>query len=106
MVYRVFVEKREAVANEAKALLSEIKTFLGISSVEKIRIFNRYDVEGISEELFEECIGSVFSEPQVDNVYRFVGDEATFAQMGDAVFAVEALPGQYDQRADSAAQCI
>jgi len=106
MVYRVFVEKREAVANEAKALLSEIKTFLGISSVEKIRIFNRYDVEGISEELFEECIGSVFSEPQVDDVYRWKGDEATFAEMGDAVFAVEALPGQYDQRADSAAQCI
>ena len=106
MVYRVFVEKKEAVASEARALLSEIRTFLGISSVEKIRIFNRYDVEGISEELFEECIGSVFSEPQVDDVYRFVGDEATFAEMGDAVFAVEALPGQYDQRADSAAQCI
>ncbi len=106
MVYRVFVEKREAVASEAKALLSEIRTFLGISSVEKIRIFNRYDVEGISEELFEECIGSVFSEPQVDDVYRWTGDEETFKEMGDAVFAVEALPGQYDQRADSAAQCI
>jgi len=106
MVYRVFVEKREAVANEARALLSEIRTFLGITSVEKIRIFNRYDVEGISEELFEECIGSVFSEPQVDDVYRWEGNEETFAQMGDAVFAVEALPGQYDQRADSAAQCI
>ena len=106
MVYRVFVEKREAVASEAKALLSEIRTFLGIRSVEKIRIFNRSDVEGISEELFEECIGSVFSEPQVDDVYRWKGDEETFAQMGDAVFAVEALPGQYDQRADSAAQCI
>ena len=106
MVYRVFVEKRESVASEAKALLSEIRTFLGISSVEKIRIFNRYDVEGISEELFEECIGSVFSEPQVDDVYRWKGDEETFAKMGDAVFAVEALPGQYDQRADSAAQCI
>ncbi|MGX8773774.1 MAG: phosphoribosylformylglycinamidine synthase [Bacillota bacterium] len=106
MVYRVFVEKREAVASEAKALLSEIRTFLGISSVEKIRIFNRYDVEGISEELFEECIGSVFSEPQVDDVYRWTGDEETFREMGDAVFAVEALPGQYDQRADSAAQCI
>ena len=61
MVYRVFVEKKEAVASEARALLSEIRTFLGIRSVEKIRIFNRYDVEGISEELFEECIGSVFS---------------------------------------------
>ena len=106
MVYRVFVEKKEAVASEARALLSEIRTFLGIRSVEKIRIFNRYDVEGISEELFEECIGSVFSEPQVDDVYRWTGDEETFAQMGDAVFAVEALPGQYDQRADSAAQCI
>ena len=91
MVYRVFVEKKEAVASEARALLSEIRTFLGIRSVEKIRIFNRYDVEGISEELFEECIGSVFSEPQVDDVYRFVGDEATFAEMGDAVFGAEAV---------------
>lgn len=106
MVYRVFVEKKEAVANEAKALLAEIHTFLGIDSVKKVRVFNRYDVEGISEELFEQCIDSVFSEPQVDDVFRFTGDVEDFAKMGDRVFAVEALPGQYDQRADSAAQCI
>lgn len=106
MVYRVFVEKKEAVANEAKALLSEVQTFLGIKSLEKIRIFNRYDVEGITEELFEECIGSVFSEPQVDEVFRCTGSREEFEKLGGAVFAVEALPGQYDQRADSAAQCI
>ncbi|MCF0143521.1 MAG: phosphoribosylformylglycinamidine synthase, partial [Firmicutes bacterium] len=106
MVYRVFVEKKENVANEAKALLSEIRTFLGIEGVEAVRIFNRYDVEGIEEELFEKCINTVFSEPQVDEVYVGRGEKEYFQGMGDEVFAVEALPGQYDQRADSAAQCI
>ncbi|MDO5702706.1 MAG: phosphoribosylformylglycinamidine synthase, partial [Lachnospiraceae bacterium] len=100
MVYRIFVEKKEAVANEAKALLSEVKTFLGISKLENLRIVNRYDVEGIGEELFEQCVSTVFSEPQVDEVYKEL-------DAGEGlVFAVEALPGQYDQRADSAAQCI
>jgi len=100
MVYRIFVEKEEAVASEAKALLSEIRTFLGISKLDKLRIVNRYDVEGISEELFEQCVDTVFSEPQVDEAYKELDAE------GGIVFAVEALPGQYDQRADSAAQCI
>ena len=101
MVYRIFVEKKEAVASEAKALMSEIKTFLGIEKLEGLRIINRYDVEGIEEELFQQCVGTVFSEPQVDEVFKEIeaGEKAT-------VFAVEALPGQYDQRADSAAQCI
>ncbi len=112
MVYRVFVEKKEEVANEAKGLLSEIRTFLGIETVEQVRILNRYDVEGIDEELFNESIGSVFSEPQVDKVYRTIDESGMctgaegFGCEAQVVFAVEALPGQYDQRADSAAQCI
>ncbi|MCQ2546309.1 MAG: phosphoribosylformylglycinamidine synthase [Clostridia bacterium] len=107
MVYRVFVEKKEAVANEAKGLLSEVKTFLGIDALKSVRVLNRYDVEDIDEALFEECIGSVFSEPQVDLVYRTTGAKADeFGVEGWQIFAVEALPGQYDQRADSAAQCI
>ena len=70
MVYRIFVEKREAVASEAKALAAEIRTFLGIKGLEDLRIINRYDVEGISEELFDQCVNTVFSEPQVDDVYK------------------------------------
>ncbi|MDO4869343.1 MAG: phosphoribosylformylglycinamidine synthase [Bacillota bacterium] len=103
MVYRIFVEKREAVASEAKALAAEIRTFLGIKGLEDLRIINRYDVEGISEELFDQCVNTVFSEPQVDDVYKALDTDRDKAGV---CFAVEALPGQYDQRADSAAQCI
>ena len=67
MVYRIFVEKKEGLQNEANSLLSEIKTFLGIDCVEKIRIFNRYDAENITEELFDYAVKTVFSEPQLDN---------------------------------------
>lgn len=104
MVYRIFVEKKQEVAGEAAALLSEIRSFLGIEGVSGLRIFNRYDVEDIDEDLFNQCIGSVFSEPQVDVVYR--EDRIEKLLGGSTVFAVEALPGQYDQRADSASQCI
>ena len=103
MVFRVFVEKKETAASEAKAMLAEMQTFLGIKNLENIRILNRYDVEGVGEELFEESIHNVFSEPQIDRVYRSY-EEADLE--GWTVFAVEALPGQFDQRADSAAQCI
>ncbi len=103
MVFRVFVEKKESASGEAKALLSELKTFSGITGLEQVRILNRYDVEGVTPELFEESIGNVFSEPQLDKVYRTFEE----AQLnGWYVFAVEAQPGQFDQRADSAAQCI
>ena len=102
MVYRVFVEKKETVANEAKGMLSQIRTFLGIDSLKSVRVLNRYDVEDIDRNLFETCIKNVFSEPQVDMVYEDFSD----AKASGTVFAVEALPGQYDQRADSAAQCI
>ena len=100
MVYRIYVEKKAGLDNEARALLSEIRTFLGIDSVEKVRIINRYDAENITEELFNYAVGTVFSEPQLDNVYKGVEND------GAVVFATEFLPGQFDQRADSAAQCI
>ena len=100
MVYRIYVEKKETLANEARALLSEIRTFLGISSVERVRVINRYDAENIDKELFDYAVGTVFSEPPVDNVYTELESD------GARVFATEYLPGQFDQRADSAAQCI
>ena len=101
MVYRIYVEKKSGLDNEARALKSEISAFLGIKSVERVRIFNRYDAENITEELFNYAVGTVFSEPQLDNVFS----EVDFSD-GAKVFATEYLPGQFDQRADSAAQCI
>ena len=100
MVYRVFVEKKKELANEAKALLGDVRTLLGISSLTDVRVINRYDAENIAEDLFEYAKKTVFSEPQLDLVY----DEPELD--GATVFAVEFLPGQFDQRADSAAQCI
>ncbi len=100
MVYRIFVEKKKELAGEARTLLNDARTLLGIESLEDVRLANRYDAENITEELFNYAKTTVFSEPQLD----IISDEADF---GDAtVFAVEFLPGQYDQRADSAAQCI
>lgn len=100
MVFRVYVEKREGLANEAKSLLNDARTLLGISELENVRIINRYDAENISEELFEYAKKTVFSEPQLDIASESIDTE------GATVFAVEYLPGQFDQRADSAAQCI
>ncbi len=100
MVYRIFVEKKEGLAHEAKALLSDINSLLLIDSVKDIRILNRYDVENIDKELFDYCKMTVFAEPQLDIVTD------TFSDDNATVFAVEYLPGQFDQRADSAAQCI
>ena len=99
MVYRVYVEKKAGQTHEADSLLREIKDFLQIENLSALRVLNRYDAENITEELFSGCVNTVFSEPQVDNVSYEV-------PTGDTVFAVEPLPGQYDQRADSAAQCI
>ena len=101
MVERVYVEKRPGFDVEAQQLLRELRDILGISALEGLRLLNRYDVEGISAELFEACIPTVFSEPQSDEASR------SFTAPEDAaVFAVEALPGQFDQRADSASECI
>ena len=99
MVYRVYVEKKAGQTHEADSLLREIKEFLQIESLTALRVLNRYDAENITEELFSYAVNTVFSEPQVDNVSYEV-------PTGGTVFAVEPLPGQYDQRADSAAQCI
>ena len=99
MVYRVYVEKKQGQTHEADNLLREIRDFLQIPDLISVRVLNRYDVENIEEELFRYGVDTVFSEPQVDNVSYEL-------PQGGTVFAVEPLPGQYDQRADSAAQCI
>ncbi len=100
MVYRVYVEKKKEYMHEASSLLSEARTLLQIDKLENVRIINRYDVENIDKELFEYAKTTVFSEPQLDAV----SDD--FDAEGAYVFAVEYLPGQFDQRADSASQCI
>ena len=100
MVYRVYVEKKPELANEAKALLNDAGNLLGIQSLKAVRLLNCYDAENISKELFEYAIGTVFSEPQLDIA------TAECDLTGATVFATEYLPGQFDQRADSAAQCI
>ena len=101
MVFRVYVEKKPGFDVEAQQLTQELRTILGIKPLEQIRLINRYDVEGIGEELFEQVVPTVFSEPQSDDVSSDLPDFG-----GDAVFAVEFLPGQFDQRADSASECI
>lgn len=101
MVYRIYVEKKKELAHEANSLLSDIKSFLGIKGIERVRIINRYDVENIERELFDDCVRTVFSEPQLDNTYSSLENDGEAA-----IFAVEFLPGQFDQRADSASQCI
>ena len=99
MVYRIYVEKKPGLAHEAAALFKELQGNLGITRLTGLRLYNRYDVEGIRKELFETCVPLVFSEPQLDEVTREL-------PTGGTVFAVEYLPGQFDQRADSAAQCV
>ena len=101
MVYRVLVEKKPELANDARSLLNEAKQLLGVEHLERVRILNRYDVEHITPELFDYAVKTVFSEPQLDEV----SDRPAFDGAA-AVFAVEPLPGQFDQRADSAEQCV
>ena len=100
-VRRVYVEKKAAYAVQAKELQSEIKSYLGISTVEKVRVLIRYDIENISDAVYKRAVQTVFSEPPVDDVY-----EETFDLAGGTAFSVEFLPGQFDQRADSAEQCV
>ena len=101
-VRRVYVEKKPAYAVQAKELKHEIRSYLGINNMTGVRVLIRYDVENISDEVFEAACKTVFSEPPVDQLYR-----ETF-EMGseDRTFSVEYLPGQFDQRADSAVQCV
>ena len=100
MVYRIYVEKKKELANEARGVLSNINGLLQISSVKDVRVINRYDVENIEKDLFDYAVNTVFSEPQLDIASTELDTN------GATIFATEYLPGQYDQRADSAAQCI
>ena len=101
-VKRVYVEKKADFAVQAKELRHEIRHYLGIQTVTGVRVFIRYDVENVSDETFEKACEGVFAEPPVDFLYR---EELPFKE-GDRVFSVEYLPGQFDQRADSAEQCV
>ena len=102
MVTRVFVEKKQGFNIEAQQLLADLKGNLGVQGLEEVRILNRYDVSGLSPEQFEAAARTILSEPNMDAVY---GED--FSLPGEyRVFATEYLPGQYDQRADSAAQCV
>ena len=100
MVYRIYVEKMPGYDHEASALKNELQSFLGIKGLESLRVLNRYDVENIEENVYRQAIAGVFSEPQVDTTCEELPEGA------DYVLATEYLPGQFDQRADSAAQCI
>ena len=99
MVYRIYVEKKPGFDGEAQGLLHELVDLVGIRNLTGLRLLNRYDVEGIDNVLFQQAIPTVFSEPPVDVTYDALPDAKT-------VFAVEYLPGQFDQRADSASECI
>ncbi len=101
-VRRIYVEKKPDYAVKAKELLGDIKGYLGIKSVDKVRYLIRYDVENISDEVFDRACTTVFSEPPVDDFYL----EKIDTNADDKIFSIEFLPGQYDQRADSAVQCV
>ena len=101
MVTRVFVEKKKGFDIEAQHMLADLKGNLGIGGLEEVRILNRYDVSGLSQEQFQAAARTILSEPPMDSVY---GEDFTLPEY--RVFATEYLPGQYDQRADSAAQCV
>ena len=101
-VKRVYVEKKPEFAVQAKELLYEIKSYLGIEAVTGVRMLIRYDVENLSDATFERACRGVFAEPPVDRLYQ----ETFPCGEQDKVFSVEYLPGQFDQRADSAVQCV
>ena len=100
MVYRAYVEKKSGLDNEARSLKNELVSLLGIASLEKVRVLNRYDIENIEKDLFDYSKGTVLSEPQLDDISENPNLEC------DRLFAVEFLPGQFDQRANSCAECI
>ena len=102
-VRRVYVEKKAPYAVKAKELKHEISSYLGIKTVTGVRVLVRYDVEDISEETYKQALVTVFSEPPVDTLYE---EEFPYDAENDRVFSVEFLPGQFDQRADSAVQCV
>ena len=102
IVRRIYVEKKPDYAVAAGDLLENIHSYLGISAVTGVRILIRYDIENISEKTYEEAKVTIFSEPPVDILY----EETLPIRAGETCFSVEALPGQFDQRADSAEQCV
>ena len=110
-VYRIYVEKKPEFAVEADSLISDIKSALGLDNLKSLRVINRYDAEGLSSDDFKLAVPVVFSEPAVDVTYDHLPVDEVYEEEfpknpGDLVFSVEYLPGQFDQRADSCAQCI
>ena len=101
-VRRIFVEKKPDYAVKAGELREELVSYLGITGVKSVRVLIRYDIENLSEDTYKKALGTIFSEPPVDEVY----EEEFPKNPGDLVFSVEYLPGQFDQRADSAMQCV
>ena len=101
-VKRVYVEKKPEYGVQAKSLKHEVKSYLGIKNVENVRVLIRYDIENLSDATFETACNGIFSEPPVDILYKESFEIAENAK----VFSVEYLPGQFDQRADSAVQCV
>ncbi len=101
-IFRVYAEKKKSFAVEAQRLLHDLRELLGISGLSGLRLLQRYDVSGISGREYRRARSTIFSEPPLDHVY----DETFPRAAADTVFGIEYLPGQYDQRADSAAQCL
>lgn len=102
MVKRIFVQKREGFDVETKEILNDLRENLNLSNLEDLKIFNRYDVEGISDEAFNSAKGTIFSEPQVDICYEELPEKGS----KDFIFGIEFLPGQFDQRANSLSECL
>lgn len=101
-VKRVYVEKQAPYAVKAKELKEEFASFLGIKTVTGVRVLVRYDIENLSDDTYQKSLNTVFSEPPVDTLYE---EEFPYGE-SDRIFSVEYLPGQFDQRADSAEQCV
>lgn len=102
MVRRIFVQKREGFNVEAKEILNDLRENLKLNNLKDLKILNRYDVENISEDVFEKAKNTIFSEPPVDICY----EEEYKGNLGDIIFGVEFLPGQFDQRANSLSECL
>ena len=98
---RIFVEKKAAHNAEARHLLHDLRESLGLPGLQSVRVVQRYDIDGVTSAEFNEAVAHILSEPQVDNTFS-----ALTLSVNETAFAVEYLPGQFDQRADSAAQCI
>ena len=101
-VRRIYVEKKPEFAVRAHELAEDIRNYLGIQSIDGVRVLIRYDIEDMTEKTFQKSRGTIFSEPPLDELY----EEEFPHSADDVIFSVEFLPGQFDQRADSAVQCV